>query len=147
MTFAPPRGMPQAACALIVRPNDGKVLAVSRKYDLSKFGLPGGKLDLGETPREAAIRETLEETGLAIELVCFLHGDVCEGEVPHYTWTYFATIKESKGPSEEVGRVLWVPWRRLFEGPFGEYNRHVFEAFKERARAPATRSGLLKMRR
>ena len=98
---------PQAACVLILR-SDGKVLAVSRKHDETQFGLPGGKVDPGETPRDTAVREALEETGLAIRLLEPIYAGLCVGEVPHYTWTYAATIVEKKSAPDEEGKVAWV---------------------------------------
>jgi 8-oxo-dGTP diphosphatase len=55
-----------AVSALIVQ--DGKVLLVKRGCEPNKglWSLPGGSIELGETAREAAAREVLEETGLAI---------------------------------------------------------------------------------
>ncbi len=51
--------------------NDGKLLLARRapkgeQSDLWEF--PGGKIDLGESPQEAVIRETREETGIDIDL-------------------------------------------------------------------------------
>ena len=54
----------QAACVLVMTVN-GKILMVTRK-DSDKLGLPGGKVDPGETPSEAAARELQEETGMII---------------------------------------------------------------------------------
>ena len=44
---------------------DGQLLTV-RKAGSSRFMLPGGKIDPGETPREAAVREVMEEVGLDV---------------------------------------------------------------------------------
>ena len=57
-----------AATALIYKNVilDGKVLGVSRKTDPNDFGLPGGKVDEGETLYDAMVREVKEETGLTV---------------------------------------------------------------------------------
>ena len=52
--------------------HDGRILLLRRRDDDRSFPgtwcLPGGRVDPGESQREAAVRETLEETGLAIAL-------------------------------------------------------------------------------
>ena len=50
------RKVKEAACVLIVT-NSANVLMVTRKEDQTKFGLPGGKVDMYETPIKAATRE------------------------------------------------------------------------------------------
>ena len=47
--------------------SDGRILLVKAAYRW-RWGMPGGLLDVGEGPADAAVRETREETGLAIEL-------------------------------------------------------------------------------
>lgn len=51
--------------AVVLRDAEGKVLTV-RKRGTSRFMLPGGKPEPGEEPRQAALREVQEETGLEI---------------------------------------------------------------------------------
>lgn len=51
--------------AVCFQDDDGRVLTV-RKRGTSKFMLPGGKLDAGETPLAAAIREVREEVGFTL---------------------------------------------------------------------------------
>lgn len=49
--------------AVCVRDPAGRLLTV-RKRDTARFMLPGGKLEPGESPAHAAIRELAEEVGL-----------------------------------------------------------------------------------
>jgi 8-oxo-dGTP pyrophosphatase MutT (NUDIX family) len=50
------------AVAVIVRKDDGKLLMIQRS-DNGLWAVPGGAQDIGETTRQAAIREVYEETG------------------------------------------------------------------------------------
>lgn len=49
----------------IVTNEAGELLLIQR-HDIRTFDLPGGGLDPGELPTEAAVRETFEETGLHV---------------------------------------------------------------------------------
>jgi ADP-ribose pyrophosphatase YjhB (NUDIX family) len=47
---------------------DDRILVVRTTYLGPGWMLPGGRVERGETPHEAAVRETREETGLRVEL-------------------------------------------------------------------------------
>jgi len=53
---------------IYVKNEEGKFLLLHHKK-LNKWLPPGGKVDKHETPDEAAIRETYEETGVRVQLV------------------------------------------------------------------------------
>lgn len=58
--------------AIAVVEQDGRFLIGQRPAGVALAGLwefPGGKIEPGETPEIAAVRECLEETGLAVEVV------------------------------------------------------------------------------
>lgn len=60
-----------AACALIDA--DGRVLIAQRPPGKAMEGLwefPGGKMEAGERPEEALIRELSEELGIAVKEAC-----------------------------------------------------------------------------
>jgi 8-oxo-dGTP pyrophosphatase MutT (NUDIX family) len=120
---------PRAACVLLRR-KDGKFLAVSRKDDPTDFGLPGGKVDPGETDEQAARRELQEETGLEAGDIRFLYGGVCPGGkkdgIAYWTTTYVGDF-EGEIHTEEEGVVKWVEPEVLLRGSFGEYNRRLFD--------------------
>lgn len=48
----------------VITDDQGRYLAVSRKDNHDDLGFPGGKIEAGETPEEAIVRELHEETGL-----------------------------------------------------------------------------------
>jgi 8-oxo-dGTP pyrophosphatase MutT (NUDIX family) len=56
--------------AVVLRDAGGRVLTV-RKSGTSRFMLPGGKREVGESGAEAAVRECAEELGLRLD-----HGDL-----------------------------------------------------------------------
>lgn len=58
-----------AASAVIVDP-DGRILLVKRGHEPQKgrWSVPGGRLEPGETPAQAAVREVREETGLDVRV-------------------------------------------------------------------------------
>lgn len=51
--------------AVVVRDAAGRILTV-RKRGTSRFMLPGGKPEAGETAAQTAARELMEETGIAV---------------------------------------------------------------------------------
>jgi len=55
----------------IVLDDDGRLLMIQRgtEPDRGRWSLPGGRVELGETDEEAAVREVREETGLDIEVI------------------------------------------------------------------------------
>lgn len=52
--------------AVVIRDADGRILLV-RKRGTSRFMLPGGKLEPGESPSECAVREVNEELGVVLD--------------------------------------------------------------------------------
>ncbi len=56
--------------AVVFAVQDGRVLLVRRGVDpqSGRWALPAGYVDYGEAPREAAVREVCEETGMTVRI-------------------------------------------------------------------------------
>jgi 8-oxo-dGTP diphosphatase len=64
-----------AAYAVLVDGEDRILLALWNEGDRPAWTLPGGGVEPGETPEDAAVREVREETGFDVELVRLLGED------------------------------------------------------------------------
>jgi ADP-ribose pyrophosphatase YjhB (NUDIX family) len=131
----------EAACTLVIAPTgEERILCVSRKDDPHAWGLPGGKVERGETPKAGAKRELREETGLVMNSksasVLFL-GQCPVPKTGRYmlTVTYFVPSWTGDLQTSEEGRVGWRTWEDLFKGPFAEYNVALHDAYRSVALA------------
>ena len=107
----PDRHIVVAAVALV---RDGCVLTV-RKRGTQRFMLVGGKLEPGESAREAALRETREEVGLEIESTTLLgefHSEAAN-EPGHTLLSTVFWVESDAEPvaSAEIAEVRWTPLR------------------------------------
>lgn len=132
--------MKRAVCILLVK--DGKFLAVTRRNE-QKWGLPGGKVDEGESDIESAIRETFEETGLKINPVelttlyagwCPPAGDGKGDGKYFWTITYLVNtdIETAHAAMQEPG--IDVVWKSMSDfgsndDAFKVYNAKVVENY------------------
>ncbi|GAB3308198.1 hypothetical protein GCM10027451_16980 [Geodermatophilus aquaeductus] len=117
--LAPPASLVAPSVFVAVRWHHGTLLLV-RRCDSGTWELPGGRVDVGETAVEAAVRETAEETGVRIEVtgLAGLFTDpghvvrAVDGEVRQQ----FALLFRARalgglphGDQHETSEAAWVP--------------------------------------
>jgi 8-oxo-dGTP diphosphatase len=118
----PTLALPYAAVVYIFR--DGKILALTR-HDTDKLGVPGGKLDPGESAPEAARRELREETTLEAKSLCAVFRGL--DDVGHDVEAFVAEIDPSAEPvAVEAGtKVTWVEPTVIAHGFCPMFHRQV----------------------
>jgi 8-oxo-dGTP diphosphatase len=101
-----------AAGGIVLRQGETPLIAVVRLRKRNEWVLPKGKLDDGETPRDAAEREVLEETGHDVSVHEFLGTLVYESggrfKVVHY-WRMEANGGQVHALMNDVKAVDWLP--------------------------------------
>ena len=127
--------MRQAVVALIIK--DGRILAISRRHDKTKFGLIGGKVDPEETLEQALVREVKEEAHVTINSLVLIFTRVEPKVTPDgedfNTYCYYALVWEGEPQNSEEGEVKWLTQAELTSpeiGAFADYNRRTLDAFK-----------------
>jgi len=110
-----------AAVALVDA--DGRVLLAQRPAGKLMAGLwefPGGKVDTGETPEAALIRELAEELGIDVTVSCLAPFTFASHTYPdfHLLMPLYVCRKWSGIPAAREGqRLAWVRPARLADYP------------------------------
>jgi mutator protein MutT len=126
--------------AVIIR--EGKIVLIKRGNEPAKgkWSIPGGHVELGETPEQAVIRETREETGLEVEnprlidVVSNVDLDE-EGKIKyHYVIIeYFVHVKNGTAQAtSDAAELIWVPFDEVDDYNLTRSFRLFFRNNRER---------------
>jgi len=107
-----------AAGGIVLQTGETPRIAVVRLRKRSEWVLPKGKLDDGETARQAAEREVLEETGHAVVVHEFLgtlaYASSAGSKAVHF-WRMEAEPTPSRALMRDVKAVEWLPLEAALE--------------------------------
>src|SRR3954451_1511266 len=118
---------------VVVRQGDRFLVVHERKHGRLWY-LPAGRAELGETPPDAARRETLEETALEVELEGVLQVQHTPSSIGARVRVVFLARPADDTPPRDVPSAhslgaAWVTLRELERLPLrGEEVREWFEA-------------------
>ncbi len=99
----------RVVAAIIIHEN--KIFATQRGYGEFKDGweFPGGKIEPGETPQEALVREIKEELDIKVEVKDFL--ETVEYDYPKFHLSmdcFFCTIRSGELVLKEHEAAKWL---------------------------------------
>ena len=123
---------------------DGKFLMQQRQgsHGADTWSVPGGHIEYGETPEEAAIREVREETGCEITNLRFaaVTNDIFANDHKHYVTWWLTSDWRCGEPSitepdkckeqrwvdfDTLPQPLFLPWQQLQHSEFITQIRHA----------------------
>ncbi len=121
-----------AVCALVTD-RQGRILLVQRKVEPKKgeWCLPGGFMELGETPEAAALRELTEETGLLGEIVGLIGLRATPNRLYHTVLVVGYRVKalsDNLHPGDDALAVRWFDGAALPPIAFGSHQEFIKEA-------------------
>lgn len=130
--------LPSVAC--LIRDSEERILLV--KHVEGWWNLPGGFIDLGETPAEAARRETREEASVEIELLGIagvfggpdFHGVYPNGDEVAWVSTVFAgriTSGTAQPGDDETAEVRWASIEDALAIGLTEPWRHILSSVRD----------------
>ena len=129
------------SAGIFVENEFGEILAFRRQKNVSDnnvYGFVGGKVDPGETPQQAAIREAFEEAGVIVEInedardSCFM--SFVDDTHTSIFILYKAHIVEGadnigKHVRENEGSPVWIMPSEILNSPFSDYNQRALQHF------------------
>lgn len=99
----------------------GHFLAILQGDRKRRVAFPGGHVEAGEAPADAAQRELFEETGLrAIRLDAL--GKIVDDKRETFL---FAAIAEGIPRRSAEGAILWARPESFLHGHYGEFSAHA----------------------
>jgi 8-oxo-dGTP diphosphatase len=101
--------------AVAVIPKDGGLVLIKRLVNprAGKHALPGGFINKGEGPRQAVVRETLEETGLVVEVVRALDEQAVPGPNQFLCFYLVKVVGGELKAGSDAGEVAVHPLDKL----------------------------------
>ncbi len=121
--------------ALVKGPSERILIAKTTKWR-GTWGVPGGKVEWGETLEEALLREFQEEVGLDLQQLRFavLQEAVVDPlffQEAHFVMInyYAVSLSETITPNEEIEEWAWVTPTEALKYPLNTYTQILIEDY------------------
>ena len=133
---APPK--PIIGVGAVIWNDRGEIVLIRRGQEprLGEWSIPGGRLEWGESVREAIIREVREETGLEVEIgglidvVDAVTRDASGEVVRHYVLIDFLVrhVAGTLHAGSDAAEARWVAYAALDEYVLWSETRRIIDA-------------------
>ncbi|MBD2653833.1 NUDIX domain-containing protein [Synechocystis sp. FACHB-383] len=134
-----PPQFPLATVGALVTAPDGRVLIVKTTKWRGTWGVPGGKVEWGETLETALKREFQEEVGLdLLEIKFALVQEAVNDQQFHcpahfVLLNYYARCESTQvTPNEEIVEWQWVTPLEAFDFPLNSFTKLLLEDYQQR---------------
>ncbi len=118
---------PLPATCVVATNGRGEVLITKRAVEpaIGEWSLPGGFVEIDESPQEGALRELREETGLSGEIIAHLgaEGQRSETYINVMIAGFLVRAEGEPSPGDDVSEALWVRPRSAPKLVFSSHRR------------------------
>lgn len=132
--FAIQSPMKKLATMVVLRHQNAFLLLKRKKQPNAGMFVPvGGKLEAHESPRQAALRECFEETGIQLAEVKFC-GVLAETSPVEYNWLcyiYLADIEHVPPPDCDEGELHWIDFEKILTVPTPPTDFQIYKMILE----------------
>ena len=96
--------------ATVICRHEGEILFVRKRN--AKWNLPGGRVEQGETPLQAARREMAEETGLTFDQLSYV-SEYQDGKAVHFLFEAQRAEHQKPRAANEIDDCRWFNAKQL----------------------------------
>lgn len=115
--------------ATVICEQDRYILLVRKPR--SRWTLPGGKVEPGETVAAAAMRELWEETGLGVDDLLYLM-ELDSGGTRHHVYEASVLNSNEARPQNEIFDCMWFPLDSVQNLNTSDATLKIVKAFQRR---------------
>jgi 8-oxo-dGTP diphosphatase len=115
--------------ATVICEQDRHILLVRKPK--SRWTLPGGKVEHGETIAGAAARELQEETGLGVDGLLYLM-ELESGSTRHHVYEASVINLDDARPQNEIFDCVWHPLETVHNLKTSDATLRIVKAFQRR---------------
>ena len=88
----------------------GQVLLIRQNYGGRYYALPGGRVEAGETPQQAAVREVMEETCVDVRVDRLIGLYTCPPRGAWLAFVFRGVIERGQPALPDTGEIAEVGW-------------------------------------